>query len=480
MRTRPIILIALLAASGAAAASGARAVHAPPPQKDAVEHLLSYVTFGPTDLERRHVEEVGLARYVDEQLDPGSIDDSVAERRLTALQTLRMSTPTVMTRYGVPKFQPIREFLTLPLCLVPSVESTIAAATTSPGPKPVVIELQSAAFLRAAYSKRQLYERMVHFWENHFNIYVERAADRLLLTSFDRDTIRPFALGSFRALLGATAHSPAMLFYLDNWQSAAEHGGENGKPVRPLGGLNENYARELLELHTLGVNGGYTQKDVEEVARCFTGWTIYNVNTVGLFVFEPGRHDQGEKTVLGHRIPPGGGIADGEMVLDILARHPSTAHFIATKLARMFVSDDPPPSVVNRAAEVFLRTNGSIADTVRSILTSREFASPRSDSAKMKSPFEYAVSAVRMLGAESDGGPAMQYWLAQMGGSIFGRVTPDGYPDRAAAWLSTGTLIERMNFAVALANNRIIGTHYPATKPADVALVVGSPRFQMR
>jgi uncharacterized protein (DUF1800 family) len=480
MRTPALILIALLGASGAGAASRPRAVHAQPLQKEAVEHLLSHVTFGPTDEERRHVEEVGLARYVDEQLDPGSIDDSAAEGRLTSLQTLRMSTPTIETRYAVPKFQPIREFLALPLCTVQPLESAGAPAAPSPGPKPVVIELQRAAFLRAAYSRRQLYERMVHFWENHFNIYVERSADRLLLTSFDRDTIRPFALGSFRALLGATAHSPAMLFYLDNWQSAAEHGGENGRPVRPLGGLNENYARELLELHTLGVNGGYTQKDVEEVARCFTGWTIYNVNTVGLFVFEPGRHDQGEKTVLGHRIPPGGGIADGEMVLDILARHPSTAHFIATKLARMFVSDDPPSSVVDRAAGVFLRTNGSIADTVRSILTSREFASQQSYKAKMKSPFEYAVSAVRLLGADSDGGPAMQYWIAQMGGPTFGRVTPDGYPDRAAAWLSSGTLIERMNFAVALANNRIAGTHYPAAKPAEVVLLVGSPQFQMR
>ena len=208
------------------------------------------------------------------------------------------------------------------------------------------------------------------------------------------------------------------------------------------------------------------------------------MNDAGLFMFDPSQHDDGEKFVLGHRIPPGGGIADGEMVLDILARHPSTAHFIATKLARMFISDDPPESVVQRAAAVFLETNGSIAATVRTILKSRELANQRSYEAKVKSPFEYAVSAVRLLGADTDGGRPILDWIARMGEPIFGRVTPDGYPDRANSWLSTGTLLQRMNFATALASNQIPGTKYSSDSrdhdTTPVALMIGSPKFQLR
>jgi uncharacterized protein (DUF1800 family) len=450
-----------------------------------VDHLLSRMTFGGTEQDQRHVAEVGVGPYIEEQLDPSSIDDHPLDERLAALTTLRAATPPLIARFSPPKPQmPIVIPIDLPLCTGTSVLPAVTSKTNAAGPQAVVTELQRAAFLRAVYSRRQLYERMVRFWENHFSVYVNKDVDRYYLTSFDRDTIRPFALGSFRALLGATAHSPAMLFYLDNWQSGVAKGPLLGTPRRRSGGLNENYARELLELHTLGVNGGYTQRDVEEVARCFTGWTIYKVNDVGLFMFDPAQHDDGEKTVLGHRIPPGGGIADGEIVLDILAQHPSTAHFIATKLARMLISDDPPESVVRRAASVFLETHGSIAATVRSIITSREFGNSRTYEAKVKSPFEYAVSAVRLLGADTDGGKPILDWIARMGEPVFGRVTPDGYPDRAETWLSTGTLLERMNFAIALANNQIVGTRYPKD-PSDhdatpVALTIGSPKFQLR
>src|SRR6266516_4760616 len=190
-----------------------------------------------------------------------------------------------------------------------------------------------------------------------------------------RETIRPFALARFRDLLGATAHSPAMLFYLDNWRSSVPrpYPAKGDKPAGVDGGLNENYARELMELHTLGVDGGYTQKDVQEVARCFSGWTIQKPNEEGLFLYRPGLHDKGEKMVLGHKILAGGGIADGERVLDILATHPSTAHFIALKLARRFISDEPPQSVIDRAAKVFLKTDGSIRETMRAIMTAPEF-----------------------------------------------------------------------------------------------------------
>ncbi len=440
-------------------------------QAQPIEHLLSRVTFGPTAEERGRVEKIGIDRYIDEQLDPASIDDNGPDQRLRSLPTLRTATPPLLARFNPPSVQLPETFL---MCTPPAV----AAIKPAGGPQPVITELQRATFLRAVYSRRQLYERMVGFWENHFNVYINKDADRFYLTSFDRDSIRPFALGNFRALLGAVAHSPAMLYYLDNWQSGIPRGAASGKPVRRAGGLNENYARELLELHTLGVDGGYTQQDVEEVARCFTGWTIYRVNDVGLFMFDPSQHDDGEKIVLGHRIPSGGGIADGEMVLDILARHPSTARFIATKLARMLVSDDPPKSVVRRAAAAFTKSNGSIAETVRAILKSREFR--RGKEAKVKSPFEYAVSAVRALGAETDGSPAMLAWIARMGGPMFGRVTPDGYPDRADTWLSTGTLMERINFAIAIANNQIAGTKCAAGDATQTALRIGSPRFQVR
>jgi len=251
-----------------------------------------------------------------------------------------------------------------------------------------------------------------------------------------------------------------MLYYLDNWQSAAlrKYPAANGKPARTTGGVNENYARELMELHTLGVDGGYTQKDVQEVARCFTGWTIRKPNDEGLAFFNTATHDTGEKLVLGQKIPAGGGVGDGEMVLDILARHPSTARFIATKLARRFISDDPPQAVVDRAAAVFLKTDGSITDTLRTILTSPEFMSRGTYRAKTRSHFEYVAAALRALNAETDADRPLLDWISLMGQSSFGRPTPDGYPDRAEQWLSTGTLLVRLNFANALVTNRIKGT----------------------
>jgi uncharacterized protein (DUF1800 family) len=327
-------------------------------------------------------------------------------------------------------------------------------------PQMVVTELQRAKLLRAVYSERQLYEVMVDFWENHFNIFANKDDDRYLLTGYDRETIRPFAVGRFRDLLGATAHSPAMLFYLDNWRSSVPrpYAATKTKPAGIDGGLNENYARELMELHTLGVDGGYTQKDVLEVARCFTGWTIQKPNEQGLFLYRPGLHDDGEKVVLGHRILAGGGIADGERVLDILATHPSTARFIATKLARRFISDDPPQSIIDRAAAVFLKTDGSIRETLRAIVTSPEFFSTTAYRAKMRSPFEYVAASMRALNAETDGDRPVLDAIGRMGQPVFGRITPDGYADRANQWLASGAMIARFNFASALAANRVKGT----------------------
>jgi len=356
-------------------------------------------------------------------------------------------------------------------------------------------ELQMSRILRAVYSERQLQEVMVDFWTNHFNVFAAKGADRWLLTSYDRDTIRPHTLGKFYDLLVADAKSPAMLFYLDNFQSVSPNaqlpqqrpGAARGplaalmsnnpqqqRPQQQRRGINENYARELMELHTLGVDGGYTQQDVQEVARCFTGWTIFQPrgggaaaaalmgrdarDNAGKFIFRPGVHDNGEKTVLGHKIPAGGGEKDGLMVLDIVAHHPSTAKFIATKLVRRFVSDDPPPALVDRVAQTFTKTDGDIREVLKAIFSSPEFNSADAYRSKVKRPFELAVSAVRTLGADTNGGPQFHQWVARMGQPLYGFQTPNGYSDVAEDWVNTGALLERMNFALALASNRIPGT----------------------
>jgi uncharacterized protein (DUF1800 family) len=273
-------------------------------------------------------------------------------------------------------------------------------------------------------------------------------------------------MGRFRDLLGATAHSPAMLFYLDNWQSTVvrEYPATKDKPARRTGGINENYARELMELHTLGVGGGYTQKDVEEVARCFTGWTIRKPNEEGIFFFNPAQHDNGEKVVLGQKIAAGGGIADGERVLDILAKSPATAKFVATKMARRFIGDNPPATLVNRAAAVFLKTDGSITETLRAIVTSPEFFSSNAYQTKVKSPFEFVASALRVTNAETDANSPVLGWISRMGQPVYGRVTPDGYPDVRDGWLSNNDLLSRLNFAIALTSNGIKGTKVEVNK----------------
>jgi len=355
-------------------------------------------------------------------------------------------------------------------------------------PQRIMAELQASRILRAVYSERQLQEVMVDFWTNHFNVFAGKGADRWLLPSYDRDTIRPNAMGKFSQLLLATAQSPAMLFYLDNFQSVSPDANRGRGMLRPnlpaqqqRRGINENYARELMELHTLGVDGGYTQKDVQEVARCFTGWTIFQprgggaaVNSMmggeaarrnaGTFFFNARAHDDGEKTVLGHKIPGGGGFKDALTVLDILAHHPSTAKFIATKLVRHFVSDTPPPALVDRVAAAFTKSDGDIRETLKAIFFSNEFNSPEAYRAKIKRPFELVVSAIRTLGADTNGGPGTHQWIARMGEPLYGFQTPNGYSDAAETWVNTGGLLERMNFGLALAGNRIQGTRVDLAK----------------
>jgi uncharacterized protein (DUF1800 family) len=481
-----------------------------------IAHVLSRLTFGarPGDFEK--VKAMGVEAFIDQQLDPDSIDNNAVIAKLRRLPTLNMATPVIIDQYTPPKpavspspappkpadatkapdvkaaqnslsqTPPLASSPSLPAmqnemsskpedaAKMPLVQPSAPAASPKPTPPPknpqmVVTDLQRGQLLRAVYSDRQLYEMMVDFWENHFSIFANKDDDRYLLTSYDRETIRPFALGRFRDLLGATAHSPAMLFYLDNWRSSVPrpYPAKDGKPAGVDGGLNENYARELMELHTLGVGGGYTQKDVQEVARCFSGWTIEKPNAEGLFLYRPGLHDDGEKLVLGHKILAGGGIADGERVLDILATNPATARFIATKLARRFIGDDPPPSVIDRAAAVFLKTDGSIRETLRAIITSPEFFSPAAYRAKVRSPFEYVAAALRATAADTDGDRPVLDFIGRMGQPLFGRITPDGYSDRAEQWLSSGAMVARLNFAAALTTNRLKGTTVKFEKLLD-------------
>jgi uncharacterized protein (DUF1800 family) len=345
----------------------------------------------------------------------------------------------------------------------------------------VTEEMLEGRLLRDIYSQRQLLEVMTDFWFNHFNVFIGKGADRNLLTSYERDVIRPHALGKFEDLLVATARSPAMLFYLDNWLSVgpdsdfargvpsrlANPFGRPRRFPRPLrprplakkrpNGLNENYGRELMELHTLGVNGGYTQRDVTEVARVLTGWTIRDPGKGGDFFFDERKHEPGDKYVLGHRIK-GGGEREGLQVLHLLAHHPSTAHFICTKLAVRFVSDNPPPALVERMAHTFMKKDGDIREVLRTMFESPEFWAADDYRAKVKTPLEFVVSAVRASGAEvSDALPLLRA-LQAMGMPLYGAQPPTGYAMTADVWMNSSALLDRMNFAIALAGGRLRGT----------------------
>ena len=374
--------------------------------------ILNRLTFGPRLEERRRAAEIGLQNWIEEQLAPETLDDRAADLRVRPLTTLTLSAG---------------EIADLSDKLFDAYDRAGAPA-----------QLRRATLLRQVYSRRQIYELMVEFWTDHFNISVDKGDGWFLKTVDDREVIRPHALGNFRDLLWASAHSPAMLIYLDNQANRA------GTP-------NENYARELLELHTLGVDGGYSQRDVMELARCLTGWTVKDHFWRGEFVFRANLHDGGPKRVLGLSLQPEG-QAEAERVLDRLAVHPGAARFIAHKLVRRFIADDPPPALVERAAATFTRSKGDIRAVLRTVLLDGlEEMQP-----KFKRPVHFVVSALRQLNAESDGGPFLHDFLRRMGQLAFAWPTPDGYPDRAAAW--QGNLLPRWQFALALVQSEIGGT----------------------
>ncbi len=405
-------------------------------ESERVAHVLSRLTFGARPGDAQRVDSIGVDRWIEQQLHPEAISDSAVAVALAPLLSWNQPAKDIASVTEAP-----RRFALTPMASL--VKDTAALAQLrliglQLAALPVDEDFFAGKIIRAQVSERQLYEVIVDFWENHFSVYSGKMPSREALAVWDRDVLRPHALGRFRELLGAVAHSPAMLYYLDNHLSSA-------------GSLNENYGRELLELHTLGVDGGYSQQDVVEVARAFTGWSIATSRNPSVFAFHAEQHDTAAKTVLGHVLRSGRGIEDGEEVLDILARHPSTARHIAFKLARRLVNDNPPPALVDRAAAAYMRTDGDIAAVVRAIVTSPAFFSRAAFRAKVKTPFELVVSARRAIDAPPDTTAATVRQIAQLGQPTFGWATPEGWPDRGDAWMNFGEIYKRIRFGADLA-----------------------------
>ncbi len=449
-----------------------------------VHHVLNRLAFGarPGDVEA--VRAMGVDAWIDRQLYPERIPDAATEQFVARFTSLGKTGEQLLA--DAPPPAAVLAQLQRRGGTMTAVDS---AKLREQGRQSYAFlgELASSRVARAVISERQLNEVMVDFWENHFNVFAGKDRTRYFLPEYDAQTIRPHALGTFRELLGAVAKSPAMLYYLDNWQSVADSGRPTLRPAqRPLNarqaarraaavqqrlaqnpqlqqaaqrrrGLNENYARELMELHTLGVDGGYTQQDVIEVARALTGWTIARGAQGGGFAFRGEVHDASAKTILGKSFAANKGVEEGEAVLDLLASHPSTAKFIATKLARRFVSDTPPAALVERATATFRRTNGDIRAVVRTIVTSPEFFASASYRAKVKSPFELVASTMRAMNAQPDATPRTSQLVSRLGQPIFGHQAPNGYPETGDAWMNTGAILNRINFGLAAASGRVPG-----------------------
>jgi uncharacterized protein (DUF1800 family) len=459
--------------------------HYPPPQ--VIQAMATGRMPLPTDPERRAAIERVVKRYRVSQ----GLDKESARPRLNDLlsadqmRTMRSGSPQQKAALvaSLPPAQQHEVLAALPqsarqgLFAIASPELRRRMETAAGGAQVIAQDLAQAKLYRAVYSNRQLEEVLVDFWYNHFNVFLDKGADRYLVTAYEEQTIRPRVLGKFKDLLLATAKSPAMLYYLDNWQSTGPAPAGRKRAAR---GLNENYGRELLELHTLGVDGGYTQKDVTEAARCFTGWTIRDVQRGGVFEFNPRMHDAGEKTVLGVKIPAGGGIEDGLKVIDLVASHPSTARFISRKLAQRFVADEPPEKLVARLAETFRKTDGDLRAVLAALFDSKEFWSVGAYRAKMKSPFELVASAVRVAGGEIAFAQPLAQQVTQLGQPLYRKLEPTGYSNSGAEWMNSAGLLARMNFAVQLAENRIGGVRVEAKQAGAGGIELGSPEFQKK
>ncbi len=471
----------------------------PPSAAEArARHLLQRLTFGVRTQEIEKLAAGGdaaIQTWIADQMRPGT--DPRIEKQLEVFSTLAMGIPELQQKFPRPEIVAKREGLD-PKGKEEDKEKLRELLPFEQRPARIEEELQSAKLIRATLSSRQLEERLVDFWFNHFNVDLSKNEVRWFVGSYERDAIRPHVFGSFRDLLGATAHHPAMLWYLDNWMSVRDgfdpsqyarldnpramarkdraeakmlrdeqralqgrlpaqstlqniEGQAKPQAKRPMG-LNENYARELLELHTLGVDGGYTQNDVREVARCFTGWTIDKPRESAASRFRPVAHDTGEKLVLGQKISDGG-IKDGEHILDLLAHHPSTARFIATKLCRYFVSDAPPEALVKRVADVFMKTGGDLPKVYSAIFSSSEFWS--APEAKIKSPFEVVVSSLRAVNAAIEDPLPLVRQVARMGQPLYRCAPPTGYKDVAETWVSSGALVNRLQWGLALGRQQV-------------------------
>ncbi len=429
MKIRPIVLLLLLAAAPAGAQQ-ASVTH--------VTHLLARATYGVRPADVAVVQRSGIAPWLEEQLHPERIADDVVTTRLRQFTTLDLSIPELAERFPTGK----------------QARDTSMAAN----PRRILIELVAAKLLRASQSNRQLEEVMTDFWFNHFNVFWAKGPLRYMVADYEQRAIRPYVFGSFYDMLKATAQHPAMLVYLDNATSNARRG------------INENYARELLELHTLGVDGGYTQKDVQEVARAFTGWTVQRRDGVR-FVFAPRLHDDGAKVVLGHALPAGRGRADGEAVLRILARHPATAHHIARQLIERFVTDEPPADYINEIADVFLKTDGDLRAVTRALFTSPRFYNAPYINTKVKTPFELVASALRVTDSDLRAPGTLLQTLRSLGELPYTEQAPTGFPASSADWVNSGAMLARINFGIAFAQR---------SGDRQLSMTLGAPAFQMK
>ncbi len=402
-------------------------------------HAINRLSFGPTPGEIERVESIGVEKYIQEQLNPNSIPSSnTLDSQLAQLSSLNLSTNELGVAYGATRKVPPAERPQLKLNRI----------------RKVADERNHAKLLRAIESPRQLEEVMTDFWYNHFNVATNKGISRIWVGNYEQTAIRPHVFGKFRDLLGATSRHPAMLHYLDNWQNTTPNPNPKAKN---RGGLNENYARELMELHTLGVKGGYSQKDVTSLAQIFTGWGYLPANTKKgtpfTFYFEPNRHDSSPKTLLGKPIT-GTGEQEVEQALDMLAKNPATAKFVSYKIAQRFVSDNPPAALVDRMKTRWLQTDGDIKAVMTTMLNSKEFWAPAAQRSKFKTPLEYVVSAARATGSNIEETKYLNGQLNGLGMPLYGCPTPDGYKNTREAWLNENSTIQRINFATHIASGR--------------------------